>query len=75
MAGKFGNGKSVPNQGGIAPAHVLPTRVEDKKSADTGVSTPDLGKNWASSVNQRPTPVGGSNKGQSAAGGPKPFKK
>ena len=70
----FGNGKSIPNQGGCTPsAPTLPSRIEDKTSVDTGVKTP-MADGWSGSTNVRPKPQGGSTKGQSSAGGPKPFR-
>lgn len=67
---KFGLGKSVPNQGGIAKANVQAPRVSDEKGSCCA-KTPGLSDD-AAKTNIRPKPVGGSGTTHS---GPKPFRK
>lgn len=66
---KFGDGMSVPNQGGMASAPTSKPKPDSGKPGGTPTgSTPGLG---GRKEGMRPKPVGGSGKTVSS---PKPFK-
>jgi hypothetical protein len=67
---KFGLGKSVPKQGGVAKANVAPSKGGKTTGGGPSSKTPGLSPD-ASKANVRPKPQGGTG---TTSAKPKPFK-